>query len=203
LSSFSKAEERTDVMGYYYIVMNLDKKEFVQDGYKAPAPLIYLDAPMLAHLLTDRWKGDRVGIFGEGDGTYDRHEDEPGWVDITEVAKTAADVAGYTYDEKVRYSPCDSPICPHHGGAVLGREWREAERRRAYEQAKASTPIYEEGDVVTADYSASHRVIFTVTAIKAHHGGAGAHRYWGVDERGESHGAYQDQITAFEKRRQS
>lgn len=76
-------------MGVYYIVANLDKKEYIH-GHELGTgakffELPYRVMPALACLLNGRWKGDRIAIYndsGEVD-QYDRirynHDGEPGY----------------------------------------------------------------------------------------------------------------------------
>jgi hypothetical protein len=59
----------------------------------------------------------------------------------------------------------------------------------------SSQPRYQIGDRVRVDHGWDREVVvITISTVRANHGGQGAHRYWGTDDRGTAHGAYEDQI---------
>ena len=59
-----------------------------------------------------------------------------------------------------------------------------------------STPKFKIGDRVRVDRGWDREVIvvIVISLVSANHGAVGAHRYWGEDDRGVAHGAYEDQI---------
>jgi len=59
-----------------------------------------------------------------------------------------------------------------------------------------SKPKYKVGDVVVMDSGWDRQVLHTVTIsdVSANHGARGAHRYWGVDKRGQECGFYEHQV---------
>ena len=69
----------------------------------------------------------------------------------------------------------------------------------ALNTAIQSTPKYKVGDRVRADRGWDREVIvvITITTVSANHGAVGAHRYWGAEDRGAEHGAYEDQIRGY------
>lgn len=56
-------------------------------------------------------------------------------------------------------------------------------------------PKYQIGDILLVNHGYGAKDIrLKVAKVRANHGGAGNHRYWGKDESGRDWGAYEDQV---------
>lgn len=56
-------------------------------------------------------------------------------------------------------------------------------------------PKYQIGDVLLVNHGYGAKdICFKVITVRANHGGAGNHRYWGEDGSGRAWGAYEDQV---------
>ena len=62
-----------------------------------------------------------------------------------------------------------------------------------------SVPKFKIGDRVRVDHGWDREVIvIVISKVSSNHGSVGAHRYWGRDDRGVGHGAYENQIRGYD-----
>lgn len=59
-------------------------------------------------------------------------------------------------------------------------------------------PKFEKGQRIAVEYRSYFAggpcIEFVITSVGANHGGLGNHRYWGLDDKGVGHGAYEHQV---------
>lgn len=71
-----------------------------------------------------------------------------------------------------------------HGGGMTGHN----ERPRA---------MFKVGDRLTVNHGYGDvDITFTVAELRENHGALGAHRYWGRDDYGNAHGAYENEVVS-------